>query len=75
MKFTCNIDTRGRKARLVTGIAIDLAGLALALTGALNGDTKTLLTGVVLSLAGSFMILEGMLSWCALRALGFKTKL
>ena len=75
MKFTCNIDPRGRKARLITGLVVDLLGVVLAVTGALTGNTTMLLVGVVLSLVGSFMILEGLLGWCVLRALGFKTKM
>ena len=75
MKFACNIDAQGRKARLITGIVVDVVGIALALAGSLTGTMITLIAGAVLSFAGSFMILEGLTGWCVLRALGFKTKM
>lgn len=64
----CNIDQRGRKARLVTGAVVDVAGIVALLAG-------FIFLGVFLMIAGSFMIFEGARGWCALRALGFKTKL
>lgn len=75
MKLTCNIDQRGRKARLITGFVVDFTGMALLVTGLLTSDRTTIVGGVLLSLAGSFMIFEGAAGWCALRAMGFKTKI
>jgi len=73
MKLTCNIDQRGRKARLVGGIIVGLCGVALILTGALINSTGMLIVGIFLCVTGSFMIFEGARGWCALRALGIKT--
>jgi hypothetical protein len=73
MKLTCNIDQRGRKARLVGGIIVGLCGVALIITGALLGSPGTLIAGIFLCVTGSFMIFEGARGWCALRALGIKT--
>jgi hypothetical protein len=71
----CNIDQRGRKARLVTGAMVDTVGAILILTGVLRNDTALIVAGAVVSLAGLFMIFEGAKGWCVVRALGFKTKI
>jgi len=73
----CNIDQRGRKARIVAGALIEAPGLflvAMRLTGVVDG-TWPWIVGVSLILAGQFMVLEGVLGWCALRACGVKTAL
>lgn len=73
----CNIDQRGRKARILAGALIEAPGLFLVVmrfTGMVDG-TWPWIVGVSLILAGQFMILEGVLGWCALRACGVKTPL
>jgi hypothetical protein len=75
MKLACNIDQRGRKARLVTGIIVDLCGVALIIAGAFGGSRGILIAGIFLCLTGSFMIFEGARGWCALRAMGIKTRM
>jgi len=73
----CNIDQRGRKARIVAGALIEAPGLflvAMRLTEVVDG-TWPWIVGVSLILAGQFMVLEGVLGWCALRACGVKTAL
>jgi hypothetical protein len=75
MKLACNIDQRGRKARLVTGVIVDLCGVAGILTGAFGNSAGLLSAGILLSIAGSFMIFEGARGWCALRAIGIKTRI
>jgi uncharacterized membrane protein len=73
MKIACNIDGRGRRARVIGGVIVDLCGAALIVTG-ITGRSKILLVaGVLLVVIGSFMIFEGARGWCALRALGIKT--
>jgi hypothetical protein len=69
----CNIDQRGRKARIVTGVIVDAAGAILLITGALREDTALIIGGILTTLAGAFVIFEGVKGWCALRALGIKT--
>lgn len=71
----CNIDQRGRQARLVTGAVVDAAGVAAIVVGLFLHEPIVIIVGAVVTVAGSFMILEGAISWCALRALGFKTKI
>jgi hypothetical protein len=71
----CNIDQRGRKARLVTGALVDGVGVMLILAGALRSQTDCVIAGAIVSLAGLFMIFEGVKGWCAVRAMGFKTKI
>ncbi|HVM59295.1 MAG TPA: hypothetical protein VMV72_00375 [Verrucomicrobiae bacterium] len=73
MKLACNIDPRGRKARLISGAVVNLCGLALIITGVLDKSTMLLVVGIFLDLVGSFMVFEGARGWCALRALGVKT--
>lgn len=75
MKLTCNIDQRGRKARLVTGVIADVCGVAGILAGLFGNSTGMLIAGILLSIAGSFMIFEGAHGWCALRAIGIKTRI
>jgi hypothetical protein len=71
----CNIDQRGRKARLLTGIVVDLAGTVLLILGSAWDQSGLLIAGVVVTLVGIFVIFEGVKGWCALRALGFKTRM
>jgi len=73
MKLACNIDQRGKKARLKGGIIAALCGVALIVAGALAGSRTMLVIGILLLITGAFMIFEGARGWCALRALGVKT--
>jgi hypothetical protein len=73
MRLACNIDQRGRKARLVSGVIVDLCGVVLILASLLAHSLGLLIAGILLSVTGSFMIFEGACGWCALRALGIKT--
>jgi len=75
MKLTCNIDQRGRRARLVMGILTDTIGTAILVAGIVLRQTPLIVLGVIGMAAGGFMIFESMAGWCVVRALGFKTKL
>ena len=75
MKLACNIDQRGKKARLVGGVLVDLCGATLILAGVLTGSRRMLSGGIFLCATGSFMIFEGVRGWCALRAMRIKTPL
>lgn len=73
----CNIDHRGRRVRLVSGIILVLFGLGLltsAAGGALGGVWPWAAGGAVL-LGGGFQIFEARAGWCTLRAMGFRTKI
>jgi hypothetical protein len=72
MKLACNIDRRGRRARLVMGIVVDLCGVGMILKGVFADSRGMLVGGVSLCAIGSFMIFEGLCGWCALRAMGIK---
>ncbi len=72
-ELACNIDRRGRRARLIGGVIIDLCGSVLIITGSIGRSKILLAAGILLVVIGSFMIFEGARGWCALRALGIKT--
>lgn len=74
MKVTCNIDQSGRRVRLVAGIVVDTFGTGLIIAGLIYSMKVLVMLGVIASLSGTFMIVEGAIGWCALRAMGFKTK-
>ena len=72
----CNIDSRGKTARLLAGAAAAVAGLvtvtcwlleSLPLWGGIVGGISVI--------AGLFLLFEGAVGWCALRSLGVKTPL
>ena len=59
----------------MNGAITDAIGAAVILVGVSSHDRKAILAGAVVSLGGLFMIFEGVKGWCALRAMGFKTRL
>jgi hypothetical protein len=73
MKLTCNIDQRGRKARLRGGVVVGLCGVTLLIAGFFMHSPVTMLVGIFVWFTGAFMIFEGLRGWCALRAMGIKT--
>lgn len=73
----CNIDPKGRSARLLGGMATALLGsilCTLLLLRVLESTAFWCVAGVLL-VSGAFMIYEGWAGWCVLRAMGFRTKL
>jgi type IV secretory pathway VirB2 component (pilin) len=75
VKLICNINKRGRVARIVSGVILVLLGGSLIVAARSGERLGMLVGGVLLALAGAFAIFEGVRGWCALRALGFKTRL
>jgi hypothetical protein len=88
MAFACNIDRRGRSIRTIAGAVTLLVGLALlaapmflggepdASTSApesSNRNAALLIGGIAACCGGAFMLFEGLVGWCAVRAMGFKT--
>ena len=73
----CNIDQKGRLARLYTGIAAIVFGIALGLLTYLSVIPATLgwlaVTGSIFG--GAFAIFEARKGWCIARAIGIKTPL
>ncbi len=71
----CNIDSKGKAVRLISGLLCTLVGLVLLGLGWWGVEPYWGLIGVgVGTLAGgAFQIYEGWTGWCALRAMGWKT--
>ena len=73
----CNIDQKGRIARLYTGIVAIVFGIALALLTYLSVIPATLgwlaVAGSIFG--GAFAIFEARKGWCIVRAVGIKTPL
>jgi hypothetical protein len=76
MAMTCNIDARGKAARLRIGISLVLVGLVLVFAWAIPSGTALAwyVTASILA-AGAFAIFEARAGWCALRAMGVRTRI
>lgn len=76
MGLQCNIDARGKRARLIGGLVVLIAGVGLLLLWALpSGAGLAWVIAVCMMLAGTFAIFQARAGWCAMRAMGFKTRL
>jgi hypothetical protein len=75
MPLTCNIDARGKRLRLIMGIALLALAIILALTWGWRGSgaLRWMITAAVF-VSGLFVVFEARAGWCAIRAMGFKTK-
>ena len=74
MPLTCNIDARGKLARLVYGVVLLILGLVLLLAWAMPaGGFWAWAVTVACLLGGAFAIFEARAGWCVVRAMGFKT--
>ncbi|MFK7789495.1 MAG: hypothetical protein AB8C95_08420 [Phycisphaeraceae bacterium] len=71
----CNIDAKGKFVRLIWGLVMLAAAIALAGLILLNivGGAWLWAVVVVLALMGAFGIYEARAGWCVARAMGFKT--
>jgi hypothetical protein len=65
--FDRNIDSRGRRARVLTGLILLIAAIIAAL--------KIWWLGAILGVAALFTFFEAARGWCVMRACGIKTKL
>jgi hypothetical protein len=75
MPLACNIDSRGKSFRLIWGSIALLIGLATAAAWAWTSHSAVAwAVSVVCVAGGGFMIFEARAGWCALRAMGFKTR-
>ena len=75
MKLMCNIDVYGRLLRGATGLILlgnGLLMLAWNVPGA--GLASRVLQGAMI-LMGAFCIFEAIVGWCAIRAMGYKTRI
>jgi len=76
MALPCNIDARGKLARLKMGIGLVAVGVILLFGWALAfGATAGGVVSIVLLIGGAFAIFEARAGWCLLRAIGFKTSI
>jgi hypothetical protein len=76
MPLQCNINSQGKRFRLITGIITLLIGLLLLFLWSI--PTSSPLSWIISSitvLSGLFAIFEARAGWCALRAMGFKTRI
>ena len=74
MPLTCNIDSRGKLARLIYGIVLIALGLVLVFFWARpGGEIWKWVVSIVLVIAGAFGIFVARAGWCVVRAMGFKT--
>jgi hypothetical protein len=74
MALACNIDSRGKTARLVYGIILVAVGIALALWWAYgSGMPLRWIVAAICAASGAFAIFEARAGWCVVRAMGFKT--
>jgi hypothetical protein len=71
----CNIDARGKRVRLISGMATLLVGLVLGILTAAGLFTGVLMWALtaLLILTGAFQIFEARKGWCVVRAMGIKT--
>jgi hypothetical protein len=75
MPPTCNIDAKGKMARLIYGILMLIAGGVTAVLWAWpTGGWFPWAVSSFLVTSGLFAIYEARAGWCAVRAMGFKTR-
>lgn len=74
MALQCNINSRGRLARLIYGILLLLLGIALAFFWAWpEGHAWRWAIAIACMLGGAFAMFEARAGWCVVRAMGIKT--
>ncbi len=74
MPLTCNIEARGKVARLIYGIVLVVLGIVLLLAWALPAGSVWAWVVVALCLlGGGFAVFYKWAGWCVVRAMGFKT--
>lgn len=76
MPLQCNIDSRGKAARLIWGILLILIGLVLMFAWAMRGgSTWAWVVTITCLLGGAFAVFEARTGWCVVRAMGIKTRI
>ena len=74
MPLQCNIDSKGKLARLIYGIVLVVIGIVLLFAWAMPSSAAIAwLITIALILGGAFAIFEARAGWCVIRAMGFKT--
>jgi hypothetical protein len=75
MGLACNIDAAGKRARLLGGIVAVVLGLIVSAISWFAAIGWLWIVAAALLAAGAFAIFEARAGWCAMRAMGFKTKI
>ena len=76
MPPTCNINSKGKALRLAMGCIVAAVGLLLVLVWAYPAGTRwPWIVSLIIIAFGGFQIFEGWAGWCAVRAMGFKTRI
>jgi hypothetical protein len=76
MPLQCNIDSRGRAARLVYGLILLVGGVAMLFGWALRtGSAIAWVATTLVLIGGAFAVFEARAGWCVVRAMGFKTRI
>lgn len=72
----CNIDAKGKRARFIYGAIMLLIGVILLLAWALpTSSSFAWIVTILVILSGAFGLFEARAGWCAVRAMGFKTRM
>ena len=72
----CNIDQKGKHLRYTAGLALAAAGIILLTLWALPWESLwAWVISIILLATGLFMVFEARAGWCALRAMGIKTRI
>jgi hypothetical protein len=76
MSLTCNIDARGKAARLRIGIVLLAVGIAMLLGWAFpTGGTLPWAVTATTLVCAALAIFEARAGWCIVRAMGFRTRI
>ncbi|MGP1310888.1 MAG: hypothetical protein ACTS27_11890 [Phycisphaerales bacterium] len=75
--LTCNIDRSGKRARAIAGALLLVGAAGAFYAAAVNPSARVvgIVAGVSAAIGGAFCLFEAANGWCAVRAMGFKTKL
>ena len=74
MALVCNINARGKRTRLIIGLLLLLAAILAGIVGWWKGSPLFFIFSGILAVAGGFSVFEAAAGWCAVRAMGFKTR-
>lgn len=75
MALKCNIDAAGKRARLRSGLVTLALAIAVAAFWAWPSGSKLGWgIAILLGVTGVFIIFEARAGWCALRAMGIRTR-
>jgi hypothetical protein len=76
MPLACNIDAEGKAVRFRSGLILLVVAVLVSLFWALPArSTFGWIVTAALAAAGAFSVFEARAGWCAIRALGFRTRL